>query len=70
MCIFCEIIKGNIPSKKVYEDDKVLAILDISQVTFGHTLVMPKKHVGSALEADDETIAKVFSTASRYWGSS
>ena len=33
MCIFCEIIKGNIPSKKVYEDDKVLAILDISQIT-------------------------------------
>ena len=45
MCIFCDIISGKIPSSKVYEDDDVLAILDVSQVTFGHTLVMPKKHV-------------------------
>jgi len=44
MCIFCEIIAGNIPGKKVYEDDEILAILDISQTTKGHTLVMPKKH--------------------------
>ena len=34
MCIFCDIIEGKIPSKKVYEDDRVLAILDISQVTY------------------------------------
>ena len=38
MCIFCEIIAGNIPSAKVYEDDDVIAILDISQATKGHTL--------------------------------
>ena len=44
MCVFCSIIKGDIPSKKVYEDDDTLAILDISQTTCGHTLVMPKKH--------------------------
>ena len=50
MCIFCEIIKGNIPSKKVYEDDEILAILDISQTTKGHTLVMPKKHYENFLE--------------------
>ncbi len=49
MCIFCEIIEGNIPSKKVYEDDKFLAILDISQTTKGHTLVMPKKHYDNFL---------------------
>ncbi len=53
MCVFCEIIAGNIPSSKVYEDDDVLAILDLSQVTKGHTLVMPKKHVESLLEADE-----------------
>ena len=64
MCIFCDIIDHKIPSSVVYEDDEVLAILDISQVTFGHTLVMPKKHVDSALEADPETIARVFSAAS------
>lgn len=56
MCIFCEIIEGNIPSAKVYEDDEVLAILDVSQLTKGHTLVMPKKHVENLLECDDETL--------------
>ena len=60
MCIFCDIISGKIPSKVVYEDDDVLAILDVSQVTYGHTLVMPKKHVDNILEADEETIDKVF----------
>ena len=50
MCIFCEIINGNIPSKKVYEDDTTLAILDISQTTYGHTLVLPKKHYENILE--------------------
>ena len=44
-CIFCKIISGEIPSSKVYEDDKVLAFLDISQATKGHTLVIPKEHV-------------------------
>ena len=50
MCIFCKIIEGEIPSKKVYEDDQVLAILDISQTTRGHTLVMPKKHYNDFLQ--------------------
>jgi hypothetical protein len=47
--IFCKIIAGEIPSTKVYEDDDVLAILDISQTTRGHTLVMPKKHYDNFL---------------------
>lgn len=59
MCIFCKIINHEIPSSIVYEDDDVLAILDLSQVTYGHTLVMPKKHVKNMLEADKETVAKV-----------
>ena len=58
MCIFCEIIKGNIPSKKIYEDTDVLAILDISQATKGHTLIIPKKHFANILEIDDDTLAK------------
>ena len=57
MCIFCDIIDGKIPSAKVYEDDKCLAILDLAQVTRGHTLVMPKKHYANILECDDETLA-------------
>ena len=63
MCIFCEIIKGNIPSKKVYEDDKVLAILDLSQITKGHTLVLPKKHFDNFLDIDEEYSNAVFNAA-------
>ena len=43
-CIFCKIIKGEVPSKKVYEDDKIIALLDINPATKGHLLVMPKDH--------------------------
>lgn len=56
MCVFCDIINHKIPSKVVYEDDDVLAILDISQVTKGHTLVMPKKHYANILEVDENTL--------------
>lgn len=65
MCIFCDIIAGKIPSSKVYEDDDVLAILDVSQVTYGHTLVMPKKHCVNILEADEDTIVKCSKVISR-----
>lgn len=43
-CIFCKIIAGEIPSKKVFEDDKLIGILDINPAVNGHTLVMPKEH--------------------------
>lgn len=52
MDIFDQIIAGDIPSYKVYEDDDVLAFLDISQVTPGHTLVVPKKHVDDIFDYD------------------
>ena len=54
MCIFCKIIEGEIPSRKVYEDDDILAILDISQTTRGHTLVMPKKHYDDFLQMPEK----------------
>ncbi|MCR5231255.1 MAG: HIT family protein [Acholeplasmatales bacterium] len=63
MCIFCKIINGEIPSKKVYEDDDVLAILDISQATKGHTLVMPKKHYANLFEIDNNVYLKVMAKA-------
>lgn len=63
--VFCKIIKGEIPSAKVYEDDDVLAILDISQATRGHTLVMPKKHYDSFLSCPKELMAKVYAVAQR-----
>ena len=56
-CIFCKIIKGDIPSYTVYEDDVVKAFLDISQGTPGHTLVIPKTHVPDIF-AYDETLAE------------
>lgn len=43
-CIFCKIVKGEIPSYKIAEDDNFLAFLDISQIVQGHTLVIPKAH--------------------------
>lgn len=56
MCIFCEIGKGNIPAKKVYEDEKYLAFLDLSQTTTGHTLVIPKKHSKNIFELDEDSL--------------
>ena len=52
-CIFCKIINGEIPSTKVYEDDKVVAFNDINPVAPMHVLVIPKKHYESILEIDD-----------------
>lgn len=50
MCLFCKIINRDIPAKIVYEDSNVLAFLDISQSTKGHTLVVPKIHTDNFLE--------------------
>lgn len=59
-CIFCKIIAGEIPSSKVYEDDQVVAFLDISQVTSGHTLVVPKQHFRNLLEMDADSASQLF----------
>lgn len=59
-CIFCKIIAGEIPSSKVYEDDQVVAFLDISQVTPGHTLVVPKQHFRNLLEMDADSASQLF----------
>ena len=59
-CIFCQIVSGQIPSSKVYEDEEVLAFLDTTQVTTGHTLVIPKKHYRNVLEMDAEAASSLF----------
>ena len=59
-CIFCKIINQEIPSYKIYEDEKVYAFLDISQTTKVHTLVVPKTHVTDIFEYDEELAADVF----------
>jgi len=64
-CIFCKIAKGIIPSHKVYEDDDVIAFLDISQATKGHTLVISKEHYDNFLCVRQETMHKVMDVAQR-----
>ncbi|MDR1125830.1 MAG: HIT family protein [Deltaproteobacteria bacterium] len=51
-CIFCKIAKGEIPSSKVYEDDFVLAFLDLNPASLGHALVIPKKHAATLLDLE------------------
>ncbi|WP_430787809.1 HIT family protein [Virgibacillus flavescens] len=59
-CIFCKIIDGDIPSAKVYEDDYVYAFLDISQVTKGHTLIIPKTHTKNIYETPEDVASEFF----------
>ena len=56
-CLFCRIIAGDIPSTKVYEDDKVFAFRDINPQAPVHVLIVPKKHMDNILECDAETAA-------------
>lgn len=58
-CIFCKIVNGEIPSAKVYEDNEVVAFLDMSQATPGHTLVVPKKHVENIFEYDESVAVEI-----------
>ena len=57
-CLFCKIIKGEIPSQKVYEDDEILAFKDINPAAPVHILVIPKKHIDSIakMEKEDEVL--------------
>ena len=64
-CIFCKIASDVIPSHKIYEDDDVLAFLDISQVTPGHTLVISKKHYDNFLTTEKDIMHKVMDVAQR-----
>ena len=56
-CLFCKIIAGEIPSGKVYENDKVYAFRDINPQAPVHVLIVPKKHMANVLECDGETAA-------------
>ena len=58
-CIFCKIINGDIPCYKIYEDDVMLAFLDINPVSPGHTLVIPKAHTLDITTIDNDTLIKI-----------
>lgn len=60
MCLFCKIINKEIPSKIIYEDDDFISFLDISQLTKGHCLVLPKKHYENIFDLDPKVGAKLF----------
>ena len=64
-CIFCKIVKGDIPSVKVYENDDFLAFLDIQPVADGHLLLTPKEHVVWMQDASDQTISDIFKLAKK-----
>ncbi len=57
-CIFCKIIKGEVPCTKVYEDEDTLAFLDINPITKGHTLVIPKEHAKTIDKLSDDSLNK------------
>jgi histidine triad (HIT) family protein len=61
-CIFCKIVAGELPSYKVYEDEKTLAFLDINPVQNGHTLVIPKEHAVNIFDISAEVWAAVQET--------
>lgn len=61
-CIFCKIIKGEIPSYKIYEDEKTYAFLDISKDAYGHTLVIPKEHHDNIFNTPNSTLNNLIET--------
>ncbi len=59
-CLFCKIIAGEIPSYKIYENEYVLAFLDIDPDSDGHTLIIPKKHFNDIKDIDEKYLNEIF----------
>ncbi len=64
-CIFCKIIKEEIPSYKIYEDEFSYAFMDIANDVDGHIIAIPKKHIKNILDCDDETLCKLMKTVKK-----
>ena len=60
-CLFCKIVKGELPSSKIYEDEDTLAFLDLFPVNKGHSLVISKEHYENIFDVPEETLSKVSS---------
>ena len=58
-CVFCKIVNKELPCYKVYEDDFVLAFLDVNPVAIGHTLIIPKKHYENIFDIDSEVFQRI-----------
>lgn len=63
MDIFCKIIKGEVPSKCLYEDEVVMVIMDVNPVSDGHSLVIPKKHYQDLYDIDNDTLLHIMKVA-------
>lgn len=61
-CLFCKIIDGSIPSKKIYEDDKILVFMDINPNTNADLLMIPKKHYVTINDVDNDTLIHMIDT--------
>jgi histidine triad (HIT) family protein len=64
-CVFCKIINNEIPAAKVYEDDLVVAFLDLGPINYGHTLVIPKEHHESSATIPEYVAGRMFRVGSR-----
>ena len=64
-CLFCKIIKGEVPSYKIYEDENVYAFLDIANDVYGRTLVIPKKHYDNMMDCPDRTLGKIITSVKK-----
>ena len=64
-CIFCKIAAGEIPSRKIYEDKDLIAIMDLSPTSKGHSLIIPKEHYTNIYDIDEEIAGKVMKTAKK-----
>ncbi|GHU43200.1 histidine triad protein [Clostridia bacterium] len=64
-CIFCKIITGKIPSKKIYEDEDFLVILDVNPASKGHALILPKEHYANLYELPEDLAAKTMLLAKK-----
>ena len=67
-CVFCKIVKGEIPCYKIYEDKNYIAFLDIANDVEGHTLVVPKKHVKDMNECDEKLFLGTMAVAKKIAG--
>ncbi len=64
-CVFCRIRDGQIPSTRIYEDERTLAFMDINPLNEGHTLVIPRAHAATLFEADEADLRAAIATAKR-----
>ncbi len=64
-CIFCKIVRGELPSTKVYEDDEIISFMDIAPVVKGHTLVIPRRHYDPLINVPQDLLQKLILVVQR-----